>query len=228
MRIVPRTRACRFSSARPVSAAALSNASTIGAIGTVRKCRPVRCASSAASSFGVVRGVVARHRDAVHVVGAERVAGDRRDQRRVDAAGEPEHAPSEAVLAHVVAQARDERRRTPRRRRRDPLGDRRAAGRSYGRPAGAPTVDAPSASRLGGRVGGRQLEVDDQQRPRRTAGPAPDRAAGVDDERVAVEDQLVLAADHVDVGERAAGLAAPGARTARAARRPCCARTASR
>jgi hypothetical protein len=52
--IVPRTRACRFSSATPViavpwSAIVLRYASTIGATGTVSKCSPVRPARSAAS-----------------------------------------------------------------------------------------------------------------------------------------------------------------------------------
>ena len=44
-----RTRACRFSSARPSSFNAFWYSSKIGAIGIVSSCRPVRSASSAAS-----------------------------------------------------------------------------------------------------------------------------------------------------------------------------------
>ena len=43
------------------------------------------------------------------VLGAEGVDGDRRDERRVDAAGEPDHDVGEAVLGAVVAGAEDER-----------------------------------------------------------------------------------------------------------------------
>ncbi len=49
--VVPRSRAWRFSSASPVSPNASIYASNIGSIGTVRKCSPVRRASSAASLF---------------------------------------------------------------------------------------------------------------------------------------------------------------------------------
>ena len=52
--------------------------------------------------------------------------------------------------------------------------------------------------------------------------------SGGDDEGVAVEDQLVLPADHVDVDEGRAGLRGPRAGTGRGGRRPCRARRARR
>ena len=50
-----------------------------------------------------------RHEHAGDVVGAERVGRDRGDERRVDAAREPDEHVAEAVLAHVVARAEHER-----------------------------------------------------------------------------------------------------------------------
>ena len=72
---------------------------------------------------------------------------------------------------------------------------------------------------LGGSVRGRggvrhrprrgQIEVRDQQRLLELGAPRDQAALGVDDDRIAVEDQLVLAAHHVHVGQRRAGLAGP-------------------
>ena len=70
-----------------------------------------------------------------------------------------------------------------------------------------------SAVRHRRRRGG-EVEVDHQQLGLELGGPGQQRAVGVDDERVAVEDQLVLAADEVDVGECA--VAVPGAAGAQA------------
>ena len=53
--------------------------------------------------------VARRHRDAVHALGAERLDAQRRGQRRVDPAGEPDHDVAEAVLRHVVVQPELER-----------------------------------------------------------------------------------------------------------------------
>ena len=53
---------------------------------------------------------------------------------------------------------------------------------------------------------GRQRQVDDQQILVELRRPGQQFTVGGHDDRVAVEDQLVLAADHVDVGERGAGL----------------------
>ncbi len=54
-----------------------------------------------------------------------------------------------------------------------------------------------------------ELEVDDQQLGVELAGAAQHRAAGVDDDRVAVEDELVLSADEVDVRQHALALGGP-------------------
>ncbi len=63
--------------------------------------------------FGVGARAVARvprrHRHAVHVLGAERVGGDARDERRVDATRQADDDVGEAVLADVVAGAEHER-----------------------------------------------------------------------------------------------------------------------
>ena len=50
-----------------------------------------------------------RHRDARHALGAERVGGDQRGQRRVDPARQRDHHALEAVLLDVVAQPGAER-----------------------------------------------------------------------------------------------------------------------
>ena len=56
-----------------------------------------------------LRRVARRHRDAVHALRAERLDAERGGERRVDAAGEPDHDVAEAVLRHVVAQPELER-----------------------------------------------------------------------------------------------------------------------
>ena len=171
----------------------------------------------------VVGGVPARHQHHVHVLGADRVGGDRGGQRRVDAAGQAEQHRAEAVLAHVVADPEDQRRVH--------LGQ-----VVQPRPHGAAARPAGS----GGRRGlGAELEPLDRhdravlrRRPPRGPAAAPgrrpaasrsvttsassncgpagqQRARRVHDDRVAVEDQLVLAADLVGVGQRGARLPGP-------------------
>ena len=54
-----------------------------------------------------------------------------------------------------------------------------------------------------------QVEVRDQQRLLELRSPGDQAALGVDDDRIPVEDQLVLAAHQVDVGQRRARLAGP-------------------
>ena len=107
---VPRTRACRFSSARPVSCSLLWYASTTPAIGSTWWWVRWRSASSAAS----LTEWSDEYADGIATVwtasAPERVDRDRRDQRRVDAAGQAQRDRAEAVLAHVVAGAEDERR----------------------------------------------------------------------------------------------------------------------
>ena len=84
-----------------------------------RGARTPRLAASAWASLRVpARGVRRGHRHAGDAVGAERVDGHQRDERRVDPAAEPEHDVLEAVLARVVARAEHERARRPPRRRR--------------------------------------------------------------------------------------------------------------
>ena len=69
-----------------------------------------------ASALGVaqrvVRGIPGRHRDAGDLCWPQRVGGQRRGERGVDAAGQAEHDRREPALADVVAQA--EPKRVPR------------------------------------------------------------------------------------------------------------------
>ena len=55
----------------------------------------------------------------------------------------------------------------------------------------------------------RDLDVDDHQALGELGGPGDDRAVGGHDHRVAVEDELVLPADLVDVGDGGTGLGGP-------------------
>ena len=152
-------------------------------------------------------GVVAGHRDAVDVVAADGVGRDRRDQGRVDATGHGDGDGPEAVLAHVVAQA-DGQRRVDLGRLRQRRRERRRQ-RRVGPELGLAHRDVLHARRRVDRVDrrGLQVEVDDEQVLPELRTPREHLAPHVDDERVAVEDQLVLTADQVDVGQRAAGLA---------------------
>ncbi len=90
----------------------------------------------------------------------------------------------------------------------DPLG-----GRVGGLAAqlGADQVQAVGEQQPVGVVaaGGRQVEVQHQQVLLELRRTGQHLAVRGDHDRVAVEDQLVLAADHVHVGERAAGLGGP-------------------
>ncbi len=153
----------------------------------------------------------------VHPVRSERVRRDRRGERRVDAAGQALDGRAEPVLAHVVPHPQhqrpvdlgqvgqpgpDHRRgqrrvrlRRGQRRQLDPLDRHRAA---------VAGVRALAARGQRG-VGGGQVEVGHHQ------GLVELRPAGQQvtgrrhDDRVAVEDQLVLAADKVRVREHGAG-----------------------
>ena len=167
---------------------------------------------------GVRLRVIARpaagQRDGVHRRSAERVDGDRRNERRVDATGKPEDHRGEAVLAGVVAGRGDECVVD--------VGVRALIGRDAGRstlvrlhrrgaqidPLHRHRRAVAHRDRADAIVGGRgQPEIDDDE-SLVEAGRAHQRLAGRgDDERVAVEDQFVLAADHVDVGERGVRLA---------------------
>jgi hypothetical protein len=64
---------------------------------------------AAAVVDGAGRGVGAGHADAEHVLRAQRVFGDGRHQRGVDAAAQADQTLLEAALAHVIARAQHQR-----------------------------------------------------------------------------------------------------------------------
>ena len=130
----------------------------------------------------------------MHAIGAERVAGDGGHQRGVDAARQAQDHAGKAVLVDVVAQAGDQRAvdlGNVGGRGRDGGGDRRPIGGGVG----------VNHEGIGARAG-RQVEVGDDDLVDELRPARDERAVGPDDQGVAVEDEFVLAADHVDVGER--------------------------
>ena len=140
---------------------------------------------------------------------SERLCGERRRQRRVDASGDSEHDVREAVLASVVAQAEPDR---------EPhllelverLGDRRAdrvlvppilhghldhdglRQLAAGAGEGTPACVAETAGDCG-----RRVDVHQQERLLEGRPAHDDRAVLVENEALAVEDQLVLRPDGV-------------------------------
>ena len=201
----PRTRACRFSSV-----------TSRGAAGEERRPAPTRRRRRRSSIGSVSSGHAEEPRRLLGVV----EAGRRREPRR-----QP-HA------AHARRRrARRRRRRRSARSRCRPTGRaRRPGSRSCARSrAGrAPSRGRPTASRGSSAHAAppsqrRPPPLRSQRVTLHRLAPGRQRArqlpVGVHDERSAVEDELVLAADLVDVGERQAGLA----RRARArGRRRCC------
>jgi hypothetical protein len=149
---------------------------------------------------------LARVGDAEDVLGTEGVDRDGGDDRGVDPAGQPEQHAGEAVLGHVVAQSEHDRL-VPLAEIVPPLGHRRlerlVRGERLSRDDRAldaqPLEPGIGVRHRGG--GGRKLQVDHQQLGLELGGAAHQVTLGVDDQRVAVEDELVLAADQVDVGE---------------------------
>ena len=143
----------------------------------------------------------------MHAVGAERLDAQRRRQRRVDPAGEPDHDVAEAVLRHVVVQPELERephllqvvelRRELRVRRlrllarRCELELRCRHLHAVARQRAAAHVAQPAPDRSDG------IEVDDEQLLLEPGRAREHLALVVEHDRVAVEDQLVLAADGV-------------------------------
>ena len=126
-----------------------------------------------------LRGEAVRQHDASHRVLAERIDRDRRAQRQIDAAGNAEQHAGEPVFLHVIAQAKN-------------------AGRIVGlvaleqrqhRPRAAPAVVAPCPAQC-------RDVLDEVGQLRR------DRQIAVEGKRGAVEDELVLAADLVEIDER--------------------------
>ena len=114
----------------------------------------------------------------MHARGAERIAGEREHERRIDAAREPDHDALEAVLADVVAHAEHER----------------APDAFLAAPAAAPGSPARGRSRSSAWTtsSGRERFLEG----RRAMHDAPVRVHG---KAAAVEDELVLAADEVQV-----------------------------
>ncbi len=155
-----------------------------------------------------------------------RVGGDHRDERRVDAAGQADHDVAEAVLHDVVARAEHERLvqlgdRVERRRQR--IGDGLGAladggGRDLDRRQrclrlATARVEQALAVDRGDR------HVDDEQVLDELGTAGEQRAVGVEGERAAVEHQLVLAADLVDVHQRGVRVGGPGGEHPLAVRR---------
>ena len=112
------------------------------------------------------------HDDAGEPLGAERIGGEHRHQRRVDAPGEADQGMLEVVLSRVVAQAEHERR-----------------------------VDLVQVGQrlLDSRA--LPAELPEQQVLLELSRPGDDLTVCVDDEAVAVEDELVLASDEIAEGE---------------------------
>ena len=109
----------------------------------------------------------------------ERLRRDDGDERRVDAAGKAEHDRLEAALGDVIADAEDE-------------GAEEllflVGGQREGRRAGPEAVAA---------------DIDDEQMSSAKLAPSASTfALRVERDAVAVEDQLVVRADHVDLHER--------------------------
>ena len=121
---------------------------------------------------GVFRRELRRHGDAGHVLGSERLGGDDRGQRGVDAAGEAEHDVGEAALADVVAHAEDQR-----------VPDLRLIGVSESGSIGP--VRSDRTRRCRGRMRSRVRE----------------RALGIERTAPAVEHQVVVAAELIDVDD---------------------------
>ena len=155
-----------------------------------------------------VTRVARRHGDPVHPLRPERVDGHRGHERRVDAAGQPDDRLAETVFRQVVTGAEHQGRIH--------LGvvahRRRRLGRRQCNPLPSPWLghhdprqqlaDPVRPVRPDRKIHEHQVGVE-----LRTRGQ--ERAVGRHDQRVAVEDQLVLAADLIHVGNGAPRLGHP-------------------
>ena len=177
-------------------------------------------ARAAARRRACLRRVARRHRHAMHAVGAECLDRERHDERRVDATRDADDDVAEPVLGHVVVQAQLEREShllelgssgarfgcsgSPSRSCTGPARSpaRPEVGRSR-RKRAAPYVAQPPPDRLD------RLDVDDEQAFLETGCPRDDLAFVVDQHRMAVEDQLVLAPDRIAEGDEARVVACP-------------------
>ena len=188
--MVPRARACRFSSV--TSRGAPANSGGERSLRALHRAFDRHDVVLHAERLGdgrgiverVLRGEAIRQHHAAHALGAERIDRHRRAQRGIDAAGEAEHDALEAVLVDVVAQAEHAG---------GVVGLLGILGRRDRPVRAAPrSARARPVRRHHGLAERRQLERE--------------RAVGIERERGAVEHQLVLAADLVDVDERQAAL----------------------
>ena len=114
-----------------------------------------------------------RHQHSEDVIAAERFRRNDGGQRRVDAAGEPEQHVAEAALARIVGGAEHE--------------------------CAEDLFCAGDVRRH--HVGGRRVEIDDDDRLAESRRPRHDAAIRIEDHAAAVEDQVVVAADLVHVGD---------------------------
>ena len=130
-----------------------------------------------------IAGVGRGHHHRPHLVGAQRIDGNGRGQRRIDAARHPDDDAGEAVLQHIVAHAQHEG-----------LVDRLMVGGRGGHLARRADPAIPLAGPAGDGdtfLPGRHLQGQ--------------RAVGVEREGTAIEHQLVLAAQLVQIDQRQAG-----------------------
>ncbi len=109
IRIMPRTRAWRFSSASPVQMQLVVEGGDHRRDRHGPGCTPWALGQVFGVGERVRRGVVARHQHDVHLLGPDRVGRDRGGQRGVDPAGQGEDDRGEPVLPDVVAHAEHER-----------------------------------------------------------------------------------------------------------------------
>jgi hypothetical protein len=171
---------------------------------------------------GMIGGVPAGQQHHMHVVRPDRIGGDRGRQRRVDAAGQAHDDGAEAVLVRVVPYAGDQRRvhlggvgqPRPEQVRLGQLvrrGDFDRRGQCHPPDRDHRAVFGVDGFVRGNRgaLSGREVEVGDHQRFLELRPAGQQLPVGPDQDRVAVEDQLVLTADQVSVGEGRAGLAGP-------------------
>ena len=168
---------------------------------------PRLAASASAVGDAALARVARRHEHAGDLLGPERVDRDRRDERRVDPAGEPEEHVREAVLHHVVAGAEHQRRvhlvhrleqwldpRRLRRRSRDDPRSPRPRGADRPRPADRESARRWTALRTSRSTISRSSS--------NWCARATSSTRLVEHHRRAVEDELVLAADEVHVDDR--------------------------
>ena len=155
----------------------------------------------------LVRGVAVGQHDAVHALGPERVDRHRGAERRVDAAGEAEHHARESGSCR---RSREGRARRPRSRPRRPPRPRRVGASTQRQPSSpfSQTVSATASRKAG---------IWQASEP-----------SALSDEGGAVEDELVLAADLVEIDERQPALGDARDGDVAGARRSCRANRASR